>query len=304
LIADTPGFSAFDADYLASKEEIQHLFPDFGLYLGGCRFLDCAHIREPECAILEALEAGKAVLCEKPVAVNVMEMNRIADCARKNNTFFMEGMWTRFFPVNRAVKELIDSGKTGQVTLIEVDFGFGSWNNGITAAPDSRLFSPELAGGSLLDVGVYTASYCDYMKNGMKPVEIKALASMVDTGVDGMAAYIMKYPDGSLSIHRSAIVQDTRQSAMIYCEKCTIEVHKFWCPVKADIKWIDGKTESIEVPLPQGVVEGYHYECIEVKRCLDAGLKESPLMTLNDSIRVMEQLDSIRSKIGLKYPFE
>jgi predicted dehydrogenase len=253
---------------------------------------------------IEALEAGKAVLCEKPVTVNAAEMKRIADCARKNNVFFMEGMWTRFFPVNRAVKDLIDSGRTGQITLIEADFGFGNWNSGIAVNPNSRLFSPELAGGSLLDVGIYTVSYCDYMKNGMKPMEIKALASMVDTGVDGMAAIIMKYPDGSLSVQRSAIVQNTRQCAMIYCEKCTIQVYDFWHPVKADINWTDGKEETVEVQLPQGVGEGYYYECEEVIRCLDAGLKESPLMTLNDSIRTMEQLDTIRSRIALKYPFE
>jgi predicted dehydrogenase len=91
---------------------------------------------------------------------------------------------------------------------------------------------------------------------------------------------------------------------VIYCEKCTIEVHDFWHPVKANIKWTDGKTETIESQLPQGVGEGYYYECQEVMRCLDAGLKESPLMTLADSIRTMEQLDTIRSGIALKYPFE
>ena len=254
---------------------------------------------------IEALEAGKAVLCEKPAAVNAKEMKRVADCARKHGVFYMEGMWSRFFPVNRAVKAIIDSGRAGMVTLIEADFGFGSWNNRKNANPDSRLFAPRMAGGSLLDVGVYTASYCDYMKNGMAPVKIKALAAMTDTGVDGMTAAIMQYPDGSISVHRSSVVQTTRTCAAIYCENCSIEVPGFWHPLKAAVTWKDtSTTDTIEIPLPHGIGEGFYYECEEVIRCLDAGLTESPLMTLDDSIRVMEQLDAIRAEIGLKYPME
>ena len=252
---------------------------------------------------IEALEAGKAVLCEKPPAVNADEMKRIADCARKNNTFFMEGMWTRFFPVNRAIKEIIDSGKTGQITLIEADFGFGSWNGDRSVFPP-RLYDAHLAGGSLLDVGIYTASYCDYMKNGLKPVKIEAVASKIESGVDGMIAFVMQYPDGCLSVQRAAIVQTTRMCAMIYCEKCTIEVPGFWHPTKAFITWNDANTETIDIPLVQGIGEGFYYECEEVMRCLDAGLKESPLLTLDDSIRVMEQLDTVRARTGIRYPFE
>jgi predicted dehydrogenase len=254
---------------------------------------------------IEALEAGKAVLCEKPAAVNAAEMKRVADCARKNNVFYMEGMWSRFFPVNRAVKAIIDSGRAGMVTLIEADFGFGNWNSKHTANPQSRLFAPQMAGGSLLDVGVYTASYCDYMKNGMKPEKIKALVSMTDTGVDGISAFIMQYPDGGLSVQRSSIIQTTRTCAVIYCEKCTIEVPGFWHPTKAAVAWKDtSTTDTIEIPLVHGVGEGFYYECEEVMRCLDAGLKESPLMTLDDSIRVIEQLDTVRAEIGLKYPVD
>jgi len=254
---------------------------------------------------IEALEAGKAVLCEKPAAVNAQEMKHVVQCARKNKVFYMEGMWTRFFPVNKAVKKIIDSGRAGNVTLIEADFGFGGWDSMVGGNPESRLFSPELAGGSLLDVGIYTASYCDYMKNGMTPVKIKALAAMTNTGVDGLTAFNMQYPDGSISIQRSSIVQSTRQCAVIYCEKCTIEVPNFWHPTKAFIAWKDtGTTDTIEIPLIHGVGEGFYYECEEVMKCLDVGLTESPIMKLDDSIRVMEQLDIVRAEIGLQYPFE
>ena len=252
---------------------------------------------------IEALEAGKAVLCEKPAAVSAADMKRVAGCARSNGVFYMEGMWTRFFPVNMAVKAMIDSGRTGAVTLIEADFGFGSWNSLRAADTKSRLFDPQLAGGSLLDIGVYTASYCDYMKNGMVPEKIKALSSMTGTGVDGLAAFVMKYPDGGMSVQRSSIVQTTRTAATIYCEKCTIEVPGFWHPTKAVVEWKDtSTTDTIEIPLVHGIGEGFYYECEEVMRCLDAGLTECPAMTLDDSIRVMEQLDAIRAEIGLEFP--
>jgi len=254
---------------------------------------------------IEALEAGKAVLCEKPAAVNAADMKHVAECAHKNNVFFMEGMWTRFFPVNRAVKAIIDSGRAGMVTLIDVDFGFGNWSNRNPANPQARLFASQMAGGSLLDVGVYTASYCDYMKNGMMPSKIKAVSTKTNTGVDGMTAFIMQYGDGCLSMQRSSIIQTTRTCATIYCEKCTIEVPGFWHPTKATVAWKDTSTsDTIEIPLVHGIGEGFYYECEEVMRCLDAGLKESPVMTLDDSIRVMEQMDAVRADIGLKYPFE
>jgi hypothetical protein len=139
----------------------------------------------------------------------------------------------------------------------------------------------------------------------MKPAAIKALATKVETGVDGMCVTIMQYPDGCISVQRSAIVQTTKTVATIYCEKCLIEVPGFWHPTKATIAWKDtNTTDNIEIPLPHGVGEGFYYECEEVMRCLDAGLIESPIMTHDDSIRVMEQLDEIRAQIGLKYPFE
>ncbi|MCL2479989.1 MAG: hypothetical protein FWF22_10825 [Treponema sp.] len=188
------------------------------------------------------------------------------------------------------------------VTFIDVDFGFGNWANRNPADPQARLFNAQLAGGSLLDVGVYTVSCCDYFKNGMMPVKIKALASMTGTGVDGMTTFIMQYPDGSLSRQYSSVIQTTRTCATIYCEKCTIEVPGFWHPTRATIAWKDtSTTDTIEIPLVHGIGEGFYYECEEVMRCLDAGLRESPLQTLDDSIRIMEQLDTIRAEIGLKY---
>jgi len=254
---------------------------------------------------LEALEAGKAVLCEKPVAVNTAEIRRLADFARKKKVFFMEAMWTRFFPVNREIKSIINSGRAGIVTFISAELCFGNWKNLNSPDPHSRLYAPVMAGGSLLDIGIYPLSYCDYMKNGMVPSKIKAIATMTSTGVDGMTAGIFQYPDGSISMQRSSIIHSSGSRAVICCEKCTIDVPDFQHPTRATIAWKDTSTnDTIEIPLVHGIGEGFYYECEEVMRCLDAGLKESPLMTLDDSIRIMEQMDTVRREIGLKYPME
>ena len=252
---------------------------------------------------IQAMEAGKAVLCEKPLAVNTGEAAEMIGCARRNGVFFMEAMWTRCFPVNKLVHERISSGRYGQVTLIEADFGFGSWNGGRVVNPDSRLFSPKMAGGSLLDVGVYCVSYASWVK-GAKPIEVKALANIVDTGVDGMTAALLKYGDGALAVLRSAVVQNTRQTAVIYCEKATIEVPDFWHPSRAVIRRNDGSVEELDMPYGQDGSTGFQFEAEEAMRCIGAGLVESPLMPWRDSLAVMETLDEIRGCIGLKYPFE
>lgn len=252
---------------------------------------------------LEAMRAGKAVLCEKPVALNADQIRSMVTCARENRTFFMEAMWTRFFPVNQRIRQMIDSGKLGAVTLVEVDFGFGSWSNGKVANPQARLFAPDLAGGSLLDVGVYCVSYATWMK-GELPVQIKALDSKVETGVDGMTAALFRYADGGIAILRSSVVQTTRQTAMIYCEKATVEVPDFWHPSRAVVRYLDNSQpdDVIEIPYDTNGATGFRFEAEEVMSCLDQGLTESQDMTWQQSIEVMELLDRIRDETGLVIP--
>jgi dihydrodiol dehydrogenase / D-xylose 1-dehydrogenase (NADP) len=203
------------------------------------------------------------------------------------------------------IRQLIASGALGTVTLIEADFGFGSWNNGKVANPQSRLFAPELAGGSLLDVGVYCVSYITWIK-GARPVQIKALDSKVETGVDGMTAALFRYADGSLAVLRSSVVQATRQTVMIYCEKATIEVPDFWHPSRAVIHYRDSSQpeDIIEIPYQADGTTGFNFEAEAVMACLDQDLLESPDMTWQQSVEVMEILDAIRSETGLQFPFE
>ena len=253
----------------------------------------------------QALTAGKAVLCEKPAAVNGRQARQMIQEARTQKQFFMEAMWTRFFPVNRQVKKIVDRGVFGPLILIEVDFGFGRFSEKKVTDTENRLYAPHLAGGSLLDVGVYCVSYATWMK-GEKPCQMKALSTPVETGVDGMTACLFQYSDGSMAVLRSSIIQETRLTATLYCERAMIEIPEFYHPEKAMIHSRDDEWPN-EVITDPCLVEGgtgFNYEAEEVMRCLDEGLLESPLMSWQQTIDVMDLLDAIRKEIGLLFPFE
>ncbi len=249
---------------------------------------------------MAAMEAGKAVLCEKPVALNATQAREMVACAARNKVFFMEAMWTRFFPVNQRVQQLVAARALGDVTLMEIDFGFGQWQRGKVDNPNARLFSPALAGGSLLDVGVYCVSYATWLK-GALPVEIKALDSKVETGVDGMTAALFRYADGAMAVLRSSIVQQTEQRAVIHCEHGTMEVPDFWHPSQAVVRHHDNQwpDERVEIPYDRDGATGFQYEAQTVMDCLDKGLLENPDMTWAQSVEIMTLLDMIREQTGL-----
>lgn len=254
--------------------------------------------------VLMCLNAGKAVLCEKPIGVNLKETREMVDCAKKNNVFFMEAMWTRHFPVNKKIKEIISSGTIGKPILMNIDFCFGSWDNRNNFDKNTRLFSPALAGGSLMDVGIYCISYITWMFD-KQPDEIYAAAEKLSTGVDGICAGMLKYADGEIASFKSSIIQSTKHKAEIYCENADITVDDFWHPTKAIISYKDDR-EDLILEDNYGIDgrKGFNYEINHVIKCMNNGLYESPYMTWQDSIDVMETMDAIRNKIGLKYPFE
>jgi dihydrodiol dehydrogenase / D-xylose 1-dehydrogenase (NADP) len=261
------------------------------------------HSLHREIAVM-AMEAGKAVLCEKALCVSAHEAAEMIACAHRNGVFFMEAMWTRFLPLNRKVKEVIAGGTLGRVTLVEADFGFGRWNGGRAPDPAARLYAAELAGGSLLDVGVYCASWASYML-GEKPVDVQAQAAFMDTGVDGLATMLLRYPGGALAVLRSAIAQATPQKAVIRCENGTVEVPEFWHASRATIRRNGADAaQTLELPCNEGGAEGFRYEIEEAMACMEKGLLESPVMPWRESLEVMETLDTARARVGLKYPFE
>ncbi|MEE4195767.1 MAG: Gfo/Idh/MocA family oxidoreductase [Anaerolineae bacterium] len=241
---------------------------------------------------IACLEAGKPVLCEKPFAINSADAIEMVNKAREKGVFLMEAMWTRFLPVQLKVQEWLKKGEIGDVLSLTCDFGFRTDFN-----PEGRLFNPELGGGALLDVGIYTISYAS-MVFGQQPEKIHADAFLGKSGVDEQNAQIFTYADGQQAILSSAIRIATEHRARISGTQGSIVTPNFWHATEATITNTKGKSKTVTGEY------GYQFEAAEVANCVKSGKLESDRMPLDETIAIMQTLDSIRAQIGLSYPME
>jgi dihydrodiol dehydrogenase / D-xylose 1-dehydrogenase (NADP) len=253
------------------------------------------HTLHKENALI-CLEAGKAVLCEKPFAINAGQAEEMVAAARSRGIFLMEAMWTRFLPAIEKVREWLSEGLIGEARMVNADFGFRSgWN------PEGRLLNPELGGGALLDVGVYTISLAS-MVFGQPPSRIASMADIGQTGVDEQSAMVLGYDKGRLALLSCAVRTSTAQEAMIYGTEGSIRIHPpFWSTAGATLS-VSGKDEVVaNLPSPGN---GYTCEAAEAGRCLREGRRESKVMPLDESIQIIKTMDQIREQWGLRYPME
>lgn len=241
------------------------------------------------------LEHGKAVLCEKPFTINAGEAKAVIDVARQRDIFLMEAMWTRYVPAVVRARELIAEGAIGDVRMIQADFGFRAGIN-----PEGRLFNPDLGGGALLDVGIYVLSMAS-MVLGPHPVDIMSASHIGETGVDEQSGMILSYPDGKLAVLSCAVRTSTAVEARIFGTEGSILLHSPFFKCGALTVKRGGDEEFIDLPLAGN---GYNYEAAEVGQCLRRGLKESDIMSLEETLALMELLDTIRAQWGLTYPME
>ncbi len=287
----------------ASAEAFAKEFPcrAHGSYAALCADpgVDAIYIASPHTGhrehALMAIAQRKAVLVEKPFCVNAAETAVVVAAARAAKVFCMEAMWTRFLPTVRQAATWLDAKAIGDVRLVTADFGFRcGWD------PASRLLDPKLAGGALLDVGVYTVAMAAFAL-GAAPTTIRASSVLGATGVDEQTAVSLGWANGSLANLTCAVRLNTRQDAIIYGTDGRIELPDFWHGTKAVLHQ-DGKpAQALELPF---LGNGYTHEALEVGRCLRAGLTESPVVTLDESLAIMRILDECRRQIGLSYPSE
>ena len=244
---------------------------------------------------LLCLEAGKAVLCEKPFAINATDAEKMIDRARELGLFLMEAMWTRFMPLMVELRKMLSKKVIGEVRMLAADFGFRAGLN-----RKGRLFNPALGGGALLDVGVYTVSL-DSMIFGT-PTTITSAAHLGKTAVDEQAGIVLGHQEGQLSTLYTAVRTNTPQEATILGTDGWIRIHSPWWVPKAMTLNVAGKSpEVLEFPF---VENGYNYEASEVMQCLRDGKLESDVLPLDETLTVMQTLDKIRAQWGLKYPME
>jgi len=241
---------------------------------------------------LQCLEAGKAVLCEKPFAMNEKEVRRMIDTARTRRVFLMEAMWSRFLPSVIKTMELIRAGSIGDVVHVRSDLGFRAAVN-----PDGRLYNPELGGGSLLDVGVYPV-FITLLLLG-EPDEISSHAVFTDRGIDSSLSAIFRYNGGQLADLFCSFVTETATETEVAGTRGSILIHRKWfMPNPVTLRPNDGREETFEFAT---ACNGYEYEAIEVTNCVLTGRTESSLMPLDLSLKLIRLLDKIRVQNGIRY---
>lgn len=266
--------------------------------------IDIVYIPVPHTAHMElamrAMEAGKSVLVEKPAGINVHQWEKMIECARKNQVFLMEAVWTRFFPIVKEIEAHLK--EIGDVRVISTNFSFRDEDM------NSRLMDPNRAGGSLLDVGVYDLHFTKMILK-KDPILLNGVASM-DTDehhlhVDEQAAWIAQYDRGELGLMCSAVRTDMIDTAYIYGTKGYMVIPHFWKPSRVEIT-VDAKTEIIECPVPQKIAgiedEGYQFEIAHVNQCIREGIKESLVMPWKETTAILKQCDMLRKQWNLKYP--
>lgn len=252
--------------------------------------VDAIYIATPHAFHFEmasaALKAGKHVLCEKPITVNLAECNQLVEIAKNSGKYLMEGMWTYFLPTIQKVKQWIDEGSIGKVKHIKADFGFVAPFN-----PEGRLFDPKLGGGSLLDIGIYpiALTWLIYQKPASN---MTVIAKKASTGVDSDVTLLFEYDDALASL-QSSITMMLQNSAYIIGEQGYIEIQNFWKTKKAILHLANGSTEVFEDDRSSN---GFNFETDAVNEDILAGKTQSDIVPWSTSLQLQETMMAVMSK--------
>jgi predicted dehydrogenase len=251
------------------------------------------HARHADDAVL-FLEAGKHVLCEKPLALSEAQARRMVDVARTSGRFLMEAIWSRFLPAYRELARVLVDGAIGTPLHVDADFGYRR-----PVEAGNRHFDLALGGGALLDLGIYPLQLASFVLG--RPDGIAAVGHLGDTGVDEQVTAVLHHPTGALASVRAAMRVAMACTARISGTDGWIDLPAFMhCPAQVTVTTSAGRA-VIDAPI---VGQGLRYEAIEVHRCLAEGLLESPTMSLDESCTLAATMDSVRAQIGLRYPGE
>ncbi len=243
---------------------------------------------------LRVVAGGKAVLCEKPFTVNARQAREVVAAARDAGVFCMEAMWSRFLPSVRKAVDLAREGAVGEVRMIQADFGFRAAVN-----PEARLFNLALAGGGLLDVGIYPLSLAAMILG--RPQAVTGFAQIGATGVDEQAAFVVRFPGDTLALCATGVRTTTPHEATIIGADGQIRLTGSWWKGSDLIVSRGGEVETLRLEMTGN---GYNYQADEVARCIADGRTESDIMPLDETIALIETLDQLRAQWGLTYPME
>ncbi|MCL2509326.1 MAG: Gfo/Idh/MocA family oxidoreductase [Oscillospiraceae bacterium] len=304
---NTPGAS-LEAVASRSAERAEAFGDEFGVphrfssYETMANFydIDAAYIATPHGAHAENailfLNHKKAVLSEKPIALNLRQLDEMIACAEKNGVFLMEAMWARLVPGTLKALELVNSGVIGKVRGVQGSFGYSMDEDEM----DHHVFDRNLGGGSVLDVGCYCLSFASWYISGA-PAEIQAVADVGRTGVDEHCCYNLRYDGGEIAQLSSAIMVSKPNYGYILGTKGHIKCQRFYAPEHLEVR-ADGQ-EPLFIECPY-YGNGFEEQITEASRCIREGKTQSDLIPHAQSRLIAGQMDEIRRQVGVRYPVD
>lgn len=287
------------AEHFASRHGIAHAYPTYE-HLVSRDDVDAVYVATPHPAhhdaAMLAIEAGKAVLVEKPFTINATEAASLVTAARARGTFLMEAMWTRFLPHMVRLREWLAAGALGDVRSVVAEHG--QW---FERDATHRLFSPELGGGALLDLGIYPVSFASMVLG--TPTRVTAVSDPAFTGVDATTSVLLQYADGAHATVTTSLEAAGMNAASIAGTEARVEIDPTWYrPTRMRLVARDGAVVDVVDAPHEG--KGLRHQAAEVARCVTDGRVESDVLPLDETVSVLETLDEVRRQIGLVYPGE
>ena len=240
------------------------------------------------------LKHGKAVLCEKAFTMNAVQAKQVMEYAKAHGIFAAEAIWPRYMPSRKIIDDVIASGVIGKVNTLTANLSYV-----IHEVP--RIYRPELAGGALLDIGVYGINFA-LMHFGTDIERVESSVQMTSTGVDGMETITIFYKDGRMAVLTHSIYARSDRKGIIHGDKGYMVVENINNPQSISVfDTNDQLLAHYDVPRQ---INGYEYQFAECAKALKEGRTESWSMPLADSVYMMEFMDSLRKQWGMVYPQE
>jgi predicted dehydrogenase len=246
----------------------------------------------PEYA-LRAFKAGRAVLCEKPAAVNARALQQMIDAARSSKLLFMEAMKPPFYPLYTQLREHLAADPIGQIGLVRAGCSIAN------VPLDHPSYSMDMGGGALLDIGIYEAFLAvDWLG---EPLEVQTFGRLGQSGVDSFASLNVRHERGVAQIFCGMDLQG-KGDALLAATGGTVTIHEnWWNPARATVRYVDGRTVELDAPFEGG---GLNYETAHFCELLRAGAIESPVMRHAVSMQMIFITDAARRDLGVHFPFE
>lgn len=285
------------AEAFAARHGISEYYSDYSRMLSNKK-IDAVYVATTHNFHFEnvkaVLEAGKHVLCEKPFTVNAAEMSLLMDLASERELFMMEAMWTRFLPAMFYVRELLKDNVVGKIKQIRATFGFQ-----FPFDREHRLYNPRLAGGALLDAGIYPLSFANMVMKE-KPAEIRALAEIGSTGIDEQSTFIFRYRTGTLALLNATINAPVVSRAEIIGTGGRIIIPDKFLGADEVLLELNG-SDPVVREFPFDEKKGFQFEIAAASEAIRKGEVETEIMPVSDTLQLMETIDEIKDQLDIVY---